>query len=277
MNRYEFYGNLNKFKREQAIIHANTNKYYAKIDKYYSDGRARYFWSKDEWDAYQKEKKANADITSQNNLINGREAAERAAINKTVAEKQEKDKRIDEKLKMGFSDFTSKIEKIKPEIINALKNVLVELGTKYSQEKLTFEDVKDQIIQDIVDKINNENNDVLTKIKDIYDDVYGEIKEIYNDINDEQYLHLGGKMLIGVLFATIAGSSAYLDWATNFEKHGNAVQRELESMLSKFFEAGAKSKHESESDKFKKLDNSTGNIISKSVVSIAKLVDNLYN
>ena len=49
-----------------TLIHAlpslgekrSDNKYYQKIDNYYSDGRARYFWSKDEWDAYQKEKNA---------------------------------------------------------------------------------------------------------------------------------------------------------------------------------------------------------------------------
>lgn len=49
-----------------TLIHAlpslgekrSDNKYYQKIDNYYPDGSARYFWSKDEWDAYQREKNA---------------------------------------------------------------------------------------------------------------------------------------------------------------------------------------------------------------------------
>ena len=59
MNRFEFYSNLGKFK---TLKHSNdNNKYYAKIDKYYQDGRAKYFWSKEEYDAFMNEKKAIAD------------------------------------------------------------------------------------------------------------------------------------------------------------------------------------------------------------------------
>lgn len=59
MNRYEFYSNLNSFK---SLKHASgskangTHEYYAKIDKFYPDGRPRYFYSKEEWDAYSKNK-----------------------------------------------------------------------------------------------------------------------------------------------------------------------------------------------------------------------------
>ena len=53
MNRHEFYDNLNKFK---ALQHSTNLQYYNKIDKYYPDGSARYFYSKAEWDAYQRDK-----------------------------------------------------------------------------------------------------------------------------------------------------------------------------------------------------------------------------
>lgn len=50
MNRHEFYDNLNKF---HALSHSGNYKYYHKIDL--PDGKARYFYTKAEWDAYQRE------------------------------------------------------------------------------------------------------------------------------------------------------------------------------------------------------------------------------
>lgn len=52
MNRLEFRNNIDKFKTLQHS--SNNNKYYTKIDKYYSDGTPRYFYTKEEWDAYQE-------------------------------------------------------------------------------------------------------------------------------------------------------------------------------------------------------------------------------
>ena len=47
---------------------SGTNKYYAKIDKFYPDGKTRYFYSKEEWDAYSKNKgySQNADKNKAN-------------------------------------------------------------------------------------------------------------------------------------------------------------------------------------------------------------------
>lgn len=55
MNRYDFYDNLNKFK---SLQHSSKygDKYYTKLDKYYPDGSSRYFYSRQEWEAYQKDK-----------------------------------------------------------------------------------------------------------------------------------------------------------------------------------------------------------------------------
>ena len=60
MNRFEFYDRLKDY---NALQHANkygpasgTNKYYAKLDDFYGKGKPRYFYSKEEWDAYQKAK-----------------------------------------------------------------------------------------------------------------------------------------------------------------------------------------------------------------------------
>lgn len=54
MNRIDFYTNLTKFKKkDDELKHAAKYGYYNKLDKYYPDGTARYFYTKAEWDAYQ--------------------------------------------------------------------------------------------------------------------------------------------------------------------------------------------------------------------------------
>ena len=44
-------------KNGESLSHAGiTNKYYAKLDDFYGKGKPRYFYSKDEWDGYQRNK-----------------------------------------------------------------------------------------------------------------------------------------------------------------------------------------------------------------------------
>ena len=119
MNNYEFYSNLQKY-QENDIEHGIGSKianglnsaynwakekvsgksdfqptYYQKIDNAYGPGKARYFYSKEEWDAYQRElagyrQKADQDVATRNaemqrreqiqkqNYTNNRRAAEQA-------------------------------------------------------------------------------------------------------------------------------------------------------------------------------------------------------
>ena len=72
MNSFEFYSKLQQYKDtlSHASIPASYKKlatglnnmknygYYNKIDNFYGPGKSRYFYSKDEWDAYQREKDA---------------------------------------------------------------------------------------------------------------------------------------------------------------------------------------------------------------------------
>lgn len=74
MNSFEFYSKLQQYKDKSTLSHAsipasykklatglNNMKnygYYNKIDNFYGPGKSRYFYSKDEWDAYQREKDA---------------------------------------------------------------------------------------------------------------------------------------------------------------------------------------------------------------------------
>lgn len=128
MNNYEFYSNLQKY-QENDIEHAGigskigsavssaynwakekvTGKsdfqptYYQKIDNAYGPGKARYFYTKEEWDAYQREQagyrqKAEQDVAARNeqirkqeqmqkqNYTNNRRAAEQAGAQRAFNE-----------------------------------------------------------------------------------------------------------------------------------------------------------------------------------------------
>lgn len=59
MNRIMFYNKLDKY----HLAHATDEwgkQYYNKLDNYYPSGKARYFYSKEEWDAYQREQQGKA-------------------------------------------------------------------------------------------------------------------------------------------------------------------------------------------------------------------------
>ena len=68
------------------------NKHYQKLENYYGPGKHRYFWTKEEWDAYQKEKnalleKARADVAKRDNYNKNAEAAKQAGADRAVKEK----------------------------------------------------------------------------------------------------------------------------------------------------------------------------------------------
>lgn len=127
MNNYEFYSNLQKY-QENDIEHGIGSKianglnsaynwakekvtgksdfqptYYQKIDNAYGPGKARYLYSKEEWDAYQRElagyrQKADQDVAARNaemqrreqiqkqNYTNNRRAAEQAGAQRAFNE-----------------------------------------------------------------------------------------------------------------------------------------------------------------------------------------------
>ena len=89
MNVFDF--NLHK---TNFLAHSNDygKKHYQKIDNYYGPGKARYFWSKEEWDAYQREKdvlleKAKADVAKRDNYNKNAEAAKQAGADRALREK----------------------------------------------------------------------------------------------------------------------------------------------------------------------------------------------
>lgn len=110
MNNYEFYSNLQKY-QDNDIEHGLGTKianglnsaynwakekvtgksdfqptYYQKIDNYYGPGKARYFYTKEEWDAYQRElagyrQKAEQDVAKRDMAIRSRESQQQGAAN----------------------------------------------------------------------------------------------------------------------------------------------------------------------------------------------------
>ena len=116
MNNYEFYSNLQKY-QENDIEHGIGSKitgainsgynwvkskvtgqsdfqptYYQKIDNAYGPGKARYFYSKEEWDAYQRElrgynEKAKEDVKLRNAQMSRNQGADIAAKQRAAQEK----------------------------------------------------------------------------------------------------------------------------------------------------------------------------------------------
>ena len=65
MTRDEFYGNFLKYRKtKNEIMHGTIiKKYYDKIDNYYKDGSAKYFWSAKEYNTWFKNRKSPAQKT----------------------------------------------------------------------------------------------------------------------------------------------------------------------------------------------------------------------
>ena len=118
MNQYEFYSNFFKYRKKDSELnemqHAGwrstlsdikdrmiNHKYYNKIEL--PSGKMRYFYSKEEWDAYQKEqddlrKEKEREVLKRNYTSNRRYAqnagADRAAKEKENAEKKAKEESV---------------------------------------------------------------------------------------------------------------------------------------------------------------------------------------
>lgn len=192
MNRFEFYSNLNKF---NSLEHATTNygkQHYAKIEKYYPDGRTRYFWSKDEWDAYQREEEGKAQDKFKKEQAQKKVAESRSGMSdynswKKKQEEQEeynKQKKVAEN-RSGMSDYNSwkkkqeedrereeyrKEEKIKKHIeeakINKYKDLKNKNNSKNTSFKTTADIAREETNKNYENKLKEENREKLYKYKD---------------------------------------------------------------------------------------------------------------
>ena len=129
MNRHEFYDNLNKFK---ALQHSTNLQYYNKIDKYYPDGSARYFYSKAEWDAYVEGKNRTAYEEANKAKKSSGSAANTAAIEADARNKYEASKKIANKEDMK-AELANTEEKKKQEEEKIKKQI------EKKENELTFQ------------------------------------------------------------------------------------------------------------------------------------------
>jgi len=99
MNRLEFFSKLQEFENnhKNTLKHSNGRDfgYYAKIDKYYPDGTPRYFYTKEQWDAYQKGLELSKKAKQHND-----ELAKKEKIEKQQKETFEKNKAADNARKL---------------------------------------------------------------------------------------------------------------------------------------------------------------------------------
>ena len=153
MNRFEFYNNLDKFKTNSLQHDLEYGKqHYAKIDNYYAGGRARYFWTKEEWDAYQREKQGEEQDKFKKNQAQKKTALDKEAergndmsgYNKWKKEQEEKNliktKVTDSTTGMDFN-FTFDSSKIDQNTLNKIKtgvtvNEELDNQTKEVQDKI---------------------------------------------------------------------------------------------------------------------------------------------
>jgi len=205
MTRHDFYDNLNKYlslQHSQSGPSSNTNKYYAKLDKFYPDGRPRYFYSKAEWDAYQKNKgyeqntekdKANkkkSNITQEEKL-----KKERAELSKKTTSDR------DTAIQKAYKDEQKRREEENLRELYKYKNEIVEKANEYfdmaSEEINDFLDkfmedfppeLRDKVLE-IMDKIKDSVEDIIEKIDNISEEeianIYGFIDKIVDKVQDE--------------------------------------------------------------------------------------------
>lgn len=135
MNRIMFYNKLDKY----HLAHATDEwgkQYYNKLDNYYSNGKARYFYTKEEWDAYQREQQGKA----QDNFKKQQEAKKKisttgnAKTSEPVVSLVWKDE--------PKTEPSKKFAPVQEEIINEMEQ---------PQFKLSQKDI-DKITKDAIDK-----------------------------------------------------------------------------------------------------------------------------
>jgi len=84
MKHYSMARGLMSIPMNQALAHATpgiTNKYYAKLDDFWGKGKPRYFYSKEEWDGYQRNKQGAAQAGAQRGAKEGAHAKNQSLAN----------------------------------------------------------------------------------------------------------------------------------------------------------------------------------------------------
>ena len=197
MNRHEFYDNLNAYlslQHSQSGPSSNTNKYYAKLDKFYPDGRPRYFYSKAEWDAYQKNKGYERNTEKDKADKKKSNIAQEEKIRKTTSDrdaaiqkayKDEQERRKEEKRKKLYK-YKDEIVKKANEYLNTASEEINDFLDKFMED---FPPELRDKVSEVIDKIKDSIEDILEKIDNVSEEeianIYGFIDKIVDKVQDE--------------------------------------------------------------------------------------------
>ena len=238
----EFITNLYKYKNKKyntiELSHGISSKalsigknlnnmanygYYNKIDNYYGPGKSRYFYSKEEWDAYQKEKnamyqKAKDDVRKHNeekiqnelnkykNVQQAQNARQQEEKKGTYAERERQIKQINNKLDKSYDiykDFleimgkaggnatswiTSTLQKNLPEgyKVDSDGDITVDLAKAYPelQKRKKEIDTKEARLDFGVDDPKNES---IKNYKERKTDIEYERSKLLEEFNEKYY------------------------------------------------------------------------------------------
>ena len=221
MTRYEFFNNLAKFKKNE-LKHASQYNYYNKLDKYYPDGTARYFYTKAEWDAYQdginqgnyKNEQAKKKVAEDRNDMSGyaswkkkedekkrvEKQTQQQINNNAEASKHEGDRYLKTSSKSSssmqdsinksretFRDLYKKAEDKEKDIAN---KQLYEYKDEIIKKANSYLKLADQKVSDFMGKFTEDlPPELKNKLQDILNDVKGyagDLIDKFNNIGDEQ-------------------------------------------------------------------------------------------
>lgn len=209
MNRYDFYDNLNEYKKNKNELQHSSNygkEYINKIDNYYSDGSARYFYTQAEWDAYlegQKRKQYEDSVAKKNKALEQNNMQGYNTWKKEQSKKTNIDKssnaamaaQIEGALRTKIDEEKKKIEKQKKEIIEKNKSASEHEGDRFKKPTKSLAEQAIAGREAAIKKAqkNNSNN----KLKDIANKLYEHKDEIIEKA--DVYLKLADNKLSSFL------------------------------------------------------------------------------
>lgn len=160
MTRYEFFNNLAKFKKNE-LKHASQYNYYNKIDKYYPDGTARYFYTKAEWDAYQdginqgnyKNEQAKKKVAEDRNDMSGYASWKK---------KEDEKKRVEKQTQQQINNNVE-ASKHEGDRYNKKDNTPVKTSSKSSSSMQDFINKSRETFRDLYKKAEEKEKDIANK------------------------------------------------------------------------------------------------------------------
>lgn len=181
MTRYEFFNNLAKFKKNE-LKHASQYNYYNKLDKYYPDGTARYFYTKAEWDAYQdginqgnyKNEQAKKKVAEDRNDMSGYASWKK---------KEDEKKRIEKQTQQQINN-NAEASKHEGDRYNKKDNTPVKTSSKSSSSMQDSINKSRETFRELYKKAEDkEKNEIVEKGKGITAELYEHKDEIVQKAN----------------------------------------------------------------------------------------------